>query len=149
MALMEDPDAPDAVRLAPIFGDDGPQRLIEELAVAEQGPRQDPVLHGAQFPKCAVAPAVSERRAGLHTVDADDVEREIEDQSRAVEEHPGAPKLARDREAPFRSAECRLKRSQLEQTNRAIRSFRHDGKADVLPGLALSFGPRDEPFEAV
>src|SRR5258705_12368984 len=114
MALMDDASAPDGFRLEPIVADDGPQRLVEELAVADQGPTQAPLLHGPQFPKCAVAPAVPERGAGLHAVHADDVEREIEDQSRTVEEHPGAPELARDRKAPFRSAKCRLERSRLE-----------------------------------
>src|SRR2546427_3636376 len=148
-ALVKDAGPPDGFGRETIVGDDGPQRLVEEFAVAEQGSTQEPLLHGAQFPKCAVAPAVPERGAGLHTVHADDVEREIEDQSRTVEEHPGAPELVRDREAPFRSAKCRLERSHLEQTNRAIRSLRHHGKADVLPGLTLSMRPRDELFEAL
>src|SRR4029079_7114289 len=106
--------------LEPIVGHDGPQRLIEVLTVSKERAAQHPFLHGAQLPKSAVAPAVLERGSRLHAVHSDDVEREIEDQSSAIEEHPRAPELVRDREAPFRGAKCRLERSHLEQPYRVI-----------------------------
>ena len=103
-----------------------------------------PSFRSAPFPR----PFFSAARASSRC-DAEHVEREIHHQLRAVHEHPRAPELRRQREAPLRRPERRLERAHLEDPDRRVRPVRHDREAHILPRLPLPNRPADEAPEAL
>ena len=78
---------------------------------------------------------------------SDDVEREVDDQLRAVDEHPRSPERRTDGKPPLGRAEARLELAYLEDADGGVHAMRHDREADVVAGRALAMGPRDEPLE--
>src|SRR4051812_24076469 len=70
----------------PILVEDGPQGLVEVLAVAQERLAQDALLDGADLPQRAVAAAVGDRRTRLEPVRLHGVEREVDHELRAVRE---------------------------------------------------------------
>ena len=111
-------------------------------AVADERAAQYAFLHRANLAKRAVAAAVGHRRARFETVRADHVHREVDDQSRALGEDPGAPELRADRESPLGGAEAALERAQLEDADRGVHAVGHDREAGVVAGLAFLAAPR-------
>src|SRR4029453_18560606 len=106
--------APDHALSSPVLVEDGPQRLVEILAVAEERLAQDAFLHRANLPQRAVAATVEDPCAGLEPVRVDGVERKVDDHARAVHEHARAPERRADRESPLGGAEARLQLPHLE-----------------------------------
>src|ERR1043166_7181537 len=96
-ASVDDGGSPTQLRASPVLGEDRPERLIEVLAVAQEGLAQDPLARGADLPQRAVAAAVQDRRACLEAVRANRLERELHGELRAVDEHARAPELRGDR----------------------------------------------------
>src|SRR6185295_16582145 len=95
--LVNDPGPGDRTSLAPRGGEDRPVGLIHVDAVAEERAAKHRFLHRAQLLQRAVAAAVLDRRFGFQAADAEDVEREVEHQVRAVREDARAPVIGADR----------------------------------------------------
>src|SRR4030095_15342530 len=89
-ALMT-PGPPDCLRSPPVFVENRPQRLVEILAVAQERLPQDPFLDRADLPQRAVAATVRDRSTRLEAVRSHDIEREVDDHLRAVDEGARAP----------------------------------------------------------
>ena len=84
---------------------DRPQRLIEILAVPQERSTQHAFLHGAQLSERAVAASVAERRTRFEPVHAEHVEREAQDEFRAVERTCPCPSTPTRSRSPIRT--CR------------------------------------------
>src|SRR5207237_4629154 len=147
--LMDYAGTPDRLRFEPVLLQNCPQSLVQMLAVADKRPPQHALLHRSELSQRAVAASVSERRTRFQPMHAQNLEREVDDQFGAVDEHAETPEFRRQRETPLRSAKGRLERAHLEDTDRCIRSVRHDGEAHILASLPLSNRPIDEASEAI
>src|SRR5215204_3543007 len=108
--------APHRLRTAPVVVQDGPERLIQVFAVAQEGFAQDTLLDRADLPKRAVAPSVGHGSPRLQPVRTDHVEREVDDHLRAIEERARAPERGADREAPLGGGEARFQLTELEDS---------------------------------
>jgi hypothetical protein len=60
---MDEARAPHGLGLPPLFGQDGPEHLVQELAVLEERPAEHAFLHCAELAERAVAAAVGDGRA--------------------------------------------------------------------------------------
>src|SRR5258707_142588 len=144
MSVKDDGPVPADLGAQPFVAQDGPQRLVDVLAVFQERAPQQPFLHGAKLPERAVPTAVPGRGTRLQTMHTDHVEYKIHDKARPVDEDPGAPELGPDGEAPLGRAKRRLERTHLKQADGHVGSVRHDGVAEILPYFTLSLRVQDE-----
>src|SRR4051812_47411 len=75
----------------PVLGENRPQRLIQVLAVLEEGLPKDAFLHCADLAERAVATPVVDRGPRLQAMHTDLFERETHQQLGAFLEHARAP----------------------------------------------------------
>ena len=108
------------MRVTPVVLENRVKALIEILPVAQERLSEDALLDGADLQQRAVAAAVLHCRARLEPMDAERVERELENQLGALLKNAGAPERRADRESPFRGVETRLGLAHLEDPDRRV-----------------------------
>ena len=108
-----------AGQLVPVVSEHRPEGLIEPLPI-RRGERlaQHAFLHCTELQHRGLAATVGHRGAGFEAMHAELVEREIEEQTRGVEEQPRAPVPSGHRHALLGDAKPRLELPELQQTDR-------------------------------
>src|SRR5262249_50289796 len=105
--------------------------------------------HGADLDERAVTASVGDGRPRFEAADAEDVEREVEHEVRALLEHAGSPERRAYREAPFGQIEAGIQLTNLEDPDGRVETRQRDGEADILSRRPLMVRPRDEALEAL
>jgi hypothetical protein len=110
---------------------------------------QDAFALCSQLLHRSIAALIAKRGARFEAVDAKHIEGKLEDELRSLGEGSRSPEFGPDRKSPVGREECRAEGANVNQADRRVRTSRHDGEADVLPGDALPLRPPDvtlEPF---
>src|SRR5262245_65979517 len=80
---------------------------------------------------------------------ANGVEREIQQQVRALSEKSGSPKRWTDEESPFRRIPPFVGARHLKKTDQRVGALERRRKARMRTGRPLTCGPVDESFESL
>ena len=124
---------------SPVIFDDAVQHLIEVLAVVPERSPQQALLGRSDLQQGSAAPSVPDRRARFQAMHAECLERELEDEPRALFEYARAPERRADGETPLGRAESWLEQPATASPN-AIQS-RSGPRIDV-DGLTKIDSPR-------
>ena len=130
---VNDARTPDGLGLQPFVLQDGPERLVQILAVPDERPAQHAFLHGAELPQRAVAAAVLHAARASSRCTPSTRRRSRPSASRRRGRCP-CPRTATPSANPHSAVpNAGSSDAHLEDPDRRVRAVRHDREAHIWP----------------